>query len=274
MDSTNTMELAKVPAVATQTASELSSQAAGLLELAQAYVVDSPEMYALAGEELRTIATRKAKLTETRLGITRPMDAAKKAVMDLFAQPLEVLEQAEGYLRRSMLTWKKAEDERQRKLQEEAERAERERLVKLAAEREAAEAAERRARAEAEAAMKAGDTDAFTAAAEAAEEAAAKAEEAAAEVELAEVAPRYAPAVATPKAAGVSGRQTWKAEVVSLAELVKGAAAALERGDDSLLAYLQPNTTALGQTAKALKGATRIPGVRAYAEESLAVRRR
>lgn len=259
-----------IPAGAQQAATTTASQAQQALELAEAYTVDSAEMYALAGEELRTIATKKAKLEETRMGITRPMDAAKKAVMDLFRGPLEVLEKAEGVLRHSMLTFKRAEDEKARKAQAEAEAAARAEREETERKRREAEDAERKAREEAQEAMKAGDQAAFAAAAEAAEAAAATREEAEAAAELAEVAPPpMAMAQAAPAASGVSSRHTWKAEVTDLHALVKAAAA-----DPQLLAYLLPNTTALGGVAKALKASARIPGVRVYAEENLAVRRR
>lgn len=267
---TTTAELVEIPQAAQ--AARIAEQT---YELAQAYTVDSPEMYALAGEELRDIATKAKQLEETRLSLTRPIDESKRRIMDLFRGPLDRLKEAEGLLRQSMLTWKRAEDERIRKAQEEAERKAREEAQRLEAERRAAEEKERAARAEAEAAMKAGDEAAFAAAAQAAEAAAAAREEAEEVAELAAVAPPVnLPAMSAPKATGVSSRATWKAEVVSLAELVKGAAAGLERGDDTLLAYLQADTKALGQVAKALKAQARIPGVRVYAEESLAVRRR
>lgn len=258
-----------IPAGAQQAATTTASQAQQALEVAEAYVVDSQEMYALAGDELRNIATRKAKLEETRMGITRPMDAAKKAVMDLFRGPLEVLEKAEGHLRGSMLTWKKAEDERARKAQAEAEAQARAEAAERERKRKEAEAAEAAARAEADKALADGDQEAFTKAAEVAEAAAAVREEVEVAQDLADVAPVYAPTVAAPAAAGVSSRQNWKAEVTDLHALVKAAAEKPE-----LLAYLVANTTALNGMAKALKGAARIPGVRVYADESLAVRRR
>lgn len=268
-------ELAQVPTIATTTAAELGRQAADMLEVARAYTVDSAEMYALAGEELRTIATRRAQLEEKRLAITRPMDAAKRAVMDLFRQPLAVLDEAESCLRRAMIEWKRAEDARLEAERREAERRAEAERQRLEAERREAEEREREARAAAQAALAAGDQEAFAKAAKAAEAAAAQREEVEEAAELAEVAPPAAALVtAAPKAAGVATRQTWKAEVVSLADLVKGAAEALARGDDTLLAYLQPNTTALGQVARSLKDRTRIPGVRVYAEDTLAVRRR
>lgn len=259
---------------ADKAAAAASQLAENTYQVALAYTVDSPEMYALATEELRAIATRKAELTEKRMSLTRPLDAVKAGIMDLFRGPLARLDEADQLLRGAALDWKRAEDERARKAQAEAERAERERLAEIERQRREAEAAERKAREVADAALAKGDTGAFTLAAKLAEERAAEREAAEEAQQLAEVAPVHVPAVAAPKAAGVSGRVTWKADVVSLAELVKGAAEALARGDDTLLAYLQPNTTALGQVAKALKAQARIPGVKVYAEESLAVRRR
>mgnify|MGYP006354609159 CR=1 FL=1 len=244
-------------------------------QVALAYTVDSPEMYALATDELRNIATRKAQLNETRLSLTRPLDESKKRIMDLFRAPLEKLDEADRVLRGAALEWKRAEDARIAAERAEAERQAREERERIEAERRAAEEAERQARAAADAAMAAGNTEAMTAALVQAEQAADAREQAEEKAELAEVAPAPAALVqTTAKAAGVSGRVNWKAEVVDLAALVTGAAEALARGDDSLLAHLLPNTTSLGQVAKALKGAARIPGVRVYAEESLAVRRR
>lgn len=244
-------------------------------QVALAYTVDSPEMYALATDELRNIATRKAQLNDTRLSLTRPLDESKKRIMDLFRAPLEKLDEADRVLRGAALDYKRAEDEKARQAQLEAERKAREERERIEAKRREAEEAERKARAEADAAMAAGNTEAMTASIMAAEEAASAREEAEEAADLAEVAPpAHMTVAAAPKAAGVAGRVNWKAEVVDLAALVTGAAEALARGDDSLLAHLLPNTTSLGQVAKALKGAARIPGVRVYAEESLAVRRR
>lgn len=223
-------------------------------EIAQAYTIDSPEMYEAAGAELRDIAGKAKKLEETRLSLTRPLDESKKRIMDLFRGPLDRLKAAEELLRKAMLTFQAAEQEKARKQQEEAERRARE--EREAAERAAAEAAARAAELAA-----AGDE-------EAAAQAAAEAEEAAEVAALAEVAPPPAPVLATPKAAGVSTRQTWKAEVVDKLELIKAAAA-----DPSLAVYLIPDEKAIGGVARSLKAETRIPGVRVYAEDGLAVRR-
>jgi hypothetical protein len=252
------VELAALPQRAATAAHDAELAANSALLVAQAFTIDSPEVYAAAGEELREIAGRMKRLEDARLSITRPMDAAKKAVMDLFAKPLDTLQQADKVLRGSMLTWKRAEDERiarERAAAEAAARAERERI-----ERERREAEERAAALAAQ-----GD-------AEAAAQAAAEADAAADAAALAEVAPPLVVEART-AAVGISGRKVWKAEVVDFAALVKAAAAALERGDATLLAYLEANTTALNGVAKAMKDAARIPGVRVYADETLAVRR-
>jgi hypothetical protein len=252
-------DLATLPQRATATAADAELAANSALLVAQAFTIDSPEVYEAAGAELRDIATRMKRLEDARLSITRPMDEAKKAVMALFAKPLETLQKADGVLRASMLTWKRAEDERIARERAEAERIARE--EREAAQRAAAEAAARAAELAAQANNSAEAEDA-------AREAAAQAEAAAEEAALAEVAPPPVVAEPTAKAAGVASRKVWKAEVVDFAALVKAAAQ-----DPTLLAYLEVNTTALNGVAKAMKDAARIPGVRVYADETLAVRR-
>lgn len=238
-------------------------------EVATAYVIDSPEMYQAAGDELREISTKAKKVEETRLSLTRPLDEAKRRIMDLFRGPLDRLAEAEKVLRASMLTWKRAEDERIARERAEAERiARQEREAAERAAREAAEAAERARREAAELAA-AGDDDAAELAAAAAEDAAAEAAAAAEAVELAEIAPPVAIVAEAPKAAGIATRQTWKAEVIDFAALVKAAA---ERPE--LLPYLEANMQTINGVAKSLKAECRIPGVRVYAEEGLAVRRK
>lgn len=235
--------------------------------------IDSTEMYELAGSELRTIATRKKQIEDLRFSITRPMDEAKKRVMDLFRVPLERLEDAEKLVRGGMVTFQRAERDKAEQARREAEEAARIERERLAAEQRAAEESARQAREAAEAAAKAGDAEAAALAAEEAARAEAEAEHAQFTAELAEIAPVTLPAVEQPKAAGISTRQTWKAEVADFAALVIAAGEAAKNGDTTLLGYLEPNASALGQVAKALKGQARIPGVRVYPVDGLTVRR-
>ena len=258
------MTLDQMPEVAT--ASQLAQAS---YDVALAVQIDSPEMLAIAGDELRIFTVRRKKIEELRLSLTRPLDESKKRIMDLFRAPTERLEQAEQLLRKGVLTYQQAEREKAEQLRREAE-------AKLAAERAQAEQAAReaeRAEREAQAAARNAATEAErNAAAQAAAEAANAREEAQLQIELAEVAPM--PVIAEPpKPEGISTRQTYKAEVTDLRALVLGAAERAQRGDDSLLAFLMPDTKALAGAARAMRNKLNVPGVRVYPEESLSVRR-
>lgn len=279
------------PEVVQQRAIRIAEKA---YEAAISVEIDSPEMFTAAGAELQAIKTRAKEIETLRLSITRPMDEAKKRVMDMFRAPLERLDQAEQVVRTAMLSFQHTEQERAaraRREAEEAARIERERLEREQHEAEAeakrirqeAEASERARQAEADAARRSGDEAAAKAAEEAAalqraeaermaSEAAFIAENAAQELQLAEVAPVYVPAIQQPKAAGISTRQNWKADVTDLKALVIAAGDAAKHGDTTLLGYLQANEKAIGQVVRALKAQARIPGVRIYAEDALAVR--
>lgn len=263
-------------------------------ELALALEIDSSGALDIAGEELRRIVARKKDIEELRLSLTRPIDEAKKRIMDLFRAPTDRLAEAEGLLRKGIVAYQvkeREEADRKRREAEAAARAERERLEReqaaaetearrirdeqAKAERERLAAIERERAAGNEAAAKEAERVARVEAEKAAAaeaEARAKADAAKAEIEIADVAP-VLPMIAPAKADGISSRQNWKAEVTDLHALVSAAAAAAARGDTTLLGYIEPNTKALGQVAKALKGAARIPGVRIFAEEGIAVRR-
>lgn len=242
------------------------------LEVCQAYKIDSPEMYQEAAKDAQHIAKLRGIAEDNRMSQTRPLDAQKKAVMDAYRPVTEVLDQADRVIRAEMLTFKRAEDARAAQARREAEEAARREREAAERVRLEAEEAARAAQEEADRLAAAGDATAADAAAQAAE-AAARAEEAHVAVEMAEVAPPPMMTIEAPRAAGVSTRQTWKAEVMDLAALVTAAAEALAKGDPTLLGYLQANEKALGLTAKALKAQARIPGVRIYAEDGLTVRR-
>lgn len=242
--------------------------------LALAIKVDSPEMYEIAGDELRGIVTKRKTIEELRLSITRPMDAAKARVMDLFREPTDRLGQAESLLRDEMSAYQRAEREKAAAAQREAEaRAAAERAVQER-KRHGAEAAQRKASEEAEAARKAGDTAAAAEAAAVEAAAAAAVEKAQEQIELADIAPPQAIATIAPKAAGVSTRQNWKADVTDFRALVLAAADRAKAGDDFLLGFLLPNDKALGMAAKSMQRKLVIPGVRVYAEDVLSVRRK
>jgi hypothetical protein len=75
------------------------------------------------------------------------------------------------------------------------------------------------------------------------------------------VAPAALVPVSQARAAGVSGRKTWKVDSVDKRALVIAAGKAAEAGNDDLLAYLDVNESALNAIAKGLKGAARVAGV-------------
>lgn len=267
--SATTAAPAALQEAASATAKKLADNAT---EIAESLVVDSPEMYQLAAGELQAIVAKKKKIEDLRLSITRPMDEAKKRVMDLFRGPIAALERAQDKIEGAMLAFKRAEDHRVAAERAEAERKAREEREEAERARKLAEQEAERALQEAAAAAAQGDI----ATAAAAELRASQASEAAvaAEVtlELSEIAPSAPVETSRAKASGIGGRENWKAEVTDLRALVIAAGKAAEAGDDTLLGYLMADTQALGGVARALKKQARVPGVRFYAKESLSVR--
>lgn len=72
----------------------MREDAAEIKQLAQSFAITTDALYISAVSELRAIAGKADRLTTLRLAITRPMDAAKKLVMDLFREPLDQLASA------------------------------------------------------------------------------------------------------------------------------------------------------------------------------------
>lgn len=252
-------------------ATQLAAQS---YDTALAVKVDCPEMFEIAADELRGVVTRRKQIEELRLSLTRPLDESKKRIMDLFRVPTDRLVEAEKLLRDEMTAYQVAERQQAEAARREAEaRAAAERAEQERIQREA-DAARRKAEADAEAARRAGDAEAARKAAESAQAAAAAEASARERVELADIAPPTVIATMQPKAAGVATRKTWKHEVTDFKALVLAAAKRAEAGDDFLVGFLLPNDKALGTAAKSMQAKLAIPGVRAYAEDGLSVRRR
>lgn len=240
-----------------------------LVALADALVIDCPEMFALAGQELRTIVAKRKAVEEIRMSITRPMDQAKQAVMDFFNRVLGPLNASENDTRAKMGAWEKAERDRvelERRAAEDAARAERQAAEKAQREAEALAQAERD---RVQAAL-AGDESVDL---EAAMDAAAEAEHVAAEArdraEAVEVAP-LVPVSAVQKVAGVGFRSTWAGEFTSLDELIEHCATEDGKAHRYLLTGDQ---VALNGVARATKGAIKIPGVRFIENRTASVRK-
>ncbi|MBC3906241.1 hypothetical protein [Undibacterium umbellatum] len=275
-------------------ASELAQVAEGVFKAAHAIVINSPMMYEVAASELQSLQTKLEELNNKRFAVTRPMDAAKKNVMELFRAPTERCEVAITHLKNAMLTFSKAEREKAAAAQKEADELARQERLKLEqkAREEQAEAdrkareiadAEQKARAIVQQAANAAAAGDRVAEERANEElllinqtkATAEAEQqhAMARVALSQTvaAVMSAPVVAsiTPKIAGVSTSAPWTAEVTDLFALVRFVAA-----NPAYISFLQANLVPIKQQAKALQINCRIDGVRVFQEERLTSRRK
>ncbi len=146
--------------------------------------ISTPYAYEFAGTKLTEVKERSKALDELRRTATRPLDQAKKAIMDWFREPQDRLLRAEAAIKRAMVDYSTEQDRQRRAEQarlEERARHERERLEKRAA----------------------------AAAAAGKEEKAAELEQQAAVV----VAPIAQ--TAAPKVEGVSFREVWKFEITN-----------------------------------------------------------
>lgn len=214
------------------------AQIAELEASAGALTIETAEQLQSSSTMLTAIKTRQKDMTELRLSITRPMDEAKRRVMEVFQPALDRLGSAERAIKNAVLTYTQETERRRREeqaaLDADAER-ERQRLATLA-EKQESEGHEVRAEASRERAETV-------------------------------TAPTVARAP-TPTGA-VHVRTTWHAELVDVSELVKACAAG--RAPTGLL---QPDMTALNAMARTLKERFDIPGVKAVAEQGVSARGR
>lgn len=135
-------------------------------EFAAVLTIDSPDMLQLASDELGKVTKLRKELEEVRFSMTRPLDAAKKAIMDFFRPADAFAEQAERAIKGEIARYsteqerlrreaeRKAELERQR-LAAEQERLRREAEVEATRQRQEAEREATRQREEAEKAAQA-----------------------------------------------------------------------------------------------------------------------
>lgn len=257
----------------------------GALEVAQAYVVDSPQMAVAANDELKLIKARIVRLKELKAGFVAPAKQIIANAEALFDPPLTALSEGEKYLKLQLTQFTEAEERRaeearrareteERRLRQDAERkaaSERARAEEVAREerRKAAEAEAVRVKAEAEgnakaAARAAADAAAAEARANASiENGAAKA----LQLELsASAAPTTIVVPESTKLEGFSTRDNWTAELDSgLTEdhaklMIVGAIAG---GRHDLAPLLKLDMPAANKLAKALKKSMHAPGLRA-----------
>lgn len=254
------------------------------LAMAEAHDVVDAESLDLAGQTLREAVTRKKRLHDLRLELTRPIDASKQVIMDKFRPAIDGYEKIEGIYKRKIGVY----DEQQRKLREAAERKARDEQQRLQREAEA-RAREQQRLADEEAACIQAEADAEAErlrsqgrseeAAQVASQGQAEAQSvtqaAAQEVSQAAIPPPVAVAVPEPpKATGVSTSKVWKGEVVDLAALVLAVAADLARGDRSRLPFLKAADTVISAQARSLKEHFACPGIRVYPDTQVSARRK
>jgi hypothetical protein len=267
---------------------QMKDRAQRALRMVEAMVIDSPETYSLAAEELQAIKTKADTIEAQRTAITGPINKALKAINDLFRGPKEYLDTAEKTIKGKMLVYKQEQDriaaEAARRA-EEAAAAERRRLEEEARRvREEQEAREREARAEqeriqreADEARQRGDAEAAARAQAEAESRARQAEidaqnaaaQAAAIEQTAAVITAPVVALAQPKAAGISTAKSWDFEVEDLLKVVQHVAKHPEH-----VSILMVDSVKLRALVKALGKNLGIDGVRVFEKETMAARRK
>lgn len=247
----------------TKDIASLNRDAGMAMTLAEAYELDTPETYQMAGRDLQQIKARQKQVEETRKAITRPLDEAKRAVMALFEAPAGFLECAEKLLKAKMLVWSDEQERKQRELQARLEaEASREReclAAEAAAVQAKAEEEARKLREQAESAAAQGDAARAAKLESKAESRIEAAAEKAEQLKM-EAAITTAPIVNVPLtiAKGISAREEWDFEIVD--------ANAVPRE------YLMIDEKVIRAMVKARKGQTKIPGVRVFSRKNLAAR--
>lgn len=252
----NDQNFESMPAVQAVTA-----EVASLETFAATYAVETAAQYQHGAEDLKRVKAAQKKLEETRTSLTKPINESLRRLNDFFRTPADRLAAIERTIKAALTRFADEQErlrrEEQRKA-EEAARRERERLAEQARE------AERKAREKAEAERKAAEE---AAAAGRAEEAAklqarAAATEAKAAEKVEAIETRAAAVVApiiqreAPKVAGVATREVWKFTVTDPALVPRE--------------YCVVDEARIRKVVAALKGDTTIPGVRVYAEKSIA----
>lgn len=253
----------------------VTAEIGALESYAATYAVTTAAQYQHGAEDLKRVKAAQKKLEETRTSLTKPINESLRRLNDFFRAPADRLTAIERTIKAALTRFADEQERIRREEQrraEEAARRERERLAEQAreAERKAREKAEaerraaEEARRAAEAAAAAGRAEEArkAAAAAAAAEARAAATEAKAAEKVEAIETRAAAVVAPivsrepPKVAGVATREVWKFTVTDAALVPRE--------------YCVVDEAKIRKVVAALKGDTTIPGVRVYAEKSIA----
>jgi hypothetical protein len=168
---------------------EIVADADHAFQVAQAYVIDGPEMYEMGLKESQHINAKIKQIEEHRVFLKAPVLEQGRRIDAFFKVPIDRLTEARKIILGATGTWKRLQDERaaeERRKAEAAARIERERLQKEADDKAAALIAE------------------------------GKTEEAEA-VQVPIVVPTMPTVQAVQKVAGISYRTDWKFRVVDAA---------------------------------------------------------
>jgi len=196
----------------------------------EGYQIVNNDAYSFAGEHLKKVKSISAEIDEKRRSMTKPLDEAKKKIMDFFKGPLDKLARVEGNIKNAMLTFQREQEEIRRK--EEA------RMQELARREE-----ERRRKALEEKAKKAdekGDVE--------------KAEDLRQQKEEVFVPAPIVESQVT-KVAGISTKKVWRFKIID--------ASKIERQ------WMVPDEKAIQAYVTATKGTRPIPGLEIYSEDVL-----
>lgn len=224
-----------LPAVADGTKSEIKSIESTASKALSLKVTTNKE-YQQASDILKDLKARGKALEEKRKAITKPMDDAKKATMEMFRPAVDAIKNCETKLKESMAGFVR-----------EQERIAAEAQAKAA---EKARKEQERLQARADKARESGKEE--------------KAEL------LEQQACSVVPAVSssqTPQAKGAHSRKIWKAKLIDKMELIK--AVAEGKASPELLDF---NESVANGLAKSLKTGLNIPGLESYQDISIASR--
>lgn len=224
-----------MPAVPAETRNEIATLADLAMQSSSLVIATQPQ-YQSAADLLADIKQRGKALEEKRKAITSPLDAAKKAAMDMFRPAVDAIAEFEKAVKGKMAGFVREQDRLRREEEARAAEAARKQQEKLMAQADKAAAAGKLEKAEA-LEMQAASTVAVT------------------------------PAVETPVASGAHARRVWKARLTNKMELIK--AVAEGNASPELLDY---NESVGNGLAKALKSGMNVPGVEAYEDVQVVAR--
>jgi chromosome segregation ATPase len=287
-------------AINTPEVRELAKATDSLASHYDTYQVSNDVEYADGAEELKRIKGQQQILEDRRFAITRPMDAAKKAVMDFFRPFSDRLDDAEIHVKRALTGYateqkriadeaarieRQRQEKEARRLREEAKAAdeaaakkERDRLAELQRKEDerAAEEAERLAEE-----RKAAKTEEDQRRAKEQEEAAQKRRDDEQErLHQDRLASEAAERERTARAETLETRaETVTTAPVATAPKVKGISTRKKWSYEVVdlgqvpREYLMLNGVAVGGVVRALKGETNIPGIRVVSEDIMSARK-